>query len=373
MTADHAGAILTVDLNAIAENFALLSGKAGNAVCAAVVKSDAYGLGLSPVGRRLAKEGCRDFFVAQLDEAIALRQALAHMKDGAQNASIYVLNGLVRGAEDDYAAHHAVPVLNSLEEVDAWSAYAARRNVSQPAILQLDTGMSRLGLPGADTEILSSSPDRLAGIDLKYIMSHLACAGSRTHPMNDQQLEAFSASLASLPKAPASLANSSGIFLGTRFHFQMVRPGAAIYGLTPIANESNPLAHTIELSGKILQTRVVDADQAVGYGATHHVARQSRIATVAVGYGDGYFRTLSDRGCGYIGDYCVPVVGRVSMDLTTFDVTDVPEPLSQPGMSISLISEKNPVDQVASRAQTIGYEILTNLGRRYFRSYLGSA
>lgn len=372
MTADHAGAILTIDLDAVAANYALLRGKVGDAVCAAVVKADAYGLGLSPVGRRLAKEGCRNFFVAQLEEAITLRQALAPM-NGADEASIYVLNGLIKGAESDYAAHRLIPVLNSPGEIEAWSAYAGQQNVPQPAILQLDTGMSRLGLTTAETANLSQNPERLTGIDLRYIMSHLACAGSRTHPMNDQQHCAFDAARAALPDAPASMANSSGIFLGPRFHHQMVRPGAAIYGLTPIANESNPLSQVVELSGKILQIRDIDTGQAVGYGATHCVTRQSRIATVAVGYGDGYFRTLGNRGCGYIGEYCVPIVGRVSMDLTTFDVTDVPEQACRPGTTITLINEKQTPDDVATAARTIGYEVLTNLGHRYFRTYLGAA
>lgn len=373
MTADHAGAILTIDLDAIAANYSLLRDRVQGAVCAAVVKADAYGLGLAPVGRRLAKEGCRDFFVAQLDEAITLRRTLTDMGGGANEAAIYVLNGLVQGAEGDYASHRAIPVLNSLGEIEDWSSYATQQDAEQPAILQLDTGMSRLGLTAPDTEDLARNPDRLAGIDLKYIMSHLACASSRTHPMNAEQHRSFGAALASLPDAPASLANSSGIFLGPPFHHQMVRPGAAIYGLSPIANESNPLSQTIELKGKILQIRVIDTGQAVGYGATHCVSRKSRIATVAVGYGDGYLRTLGNRGCGYLGEYCVPVVGRVSMDLTTFDVTDVPEQACQPGMTLSLINGKNTVDDVAVAAQTIGYEILTNLGHRYFRTYLGAA
>lgn len=369
VTADHAGAILTVDLDAVAANYGFLSERVQNATCAAVVKADAYGLGLVPIGRRLARDGCRHFFVAQFDEAIALRKALT---DIADDTAIFVLNGLVPGAEDEYNVHRAVPVLNSLGEIDAWSAHARKQDTVQPAILQLDTGMSRLGLTTADTDAVARDPDRLAGLDIQYIMSHLACAGSRTHPMNDEQRRSFDAALATLPNAPASLANSSGIFLGRNFHYQMTRPGAAIYGIAPVANESNPMSQTVELKGKILQIRNIDTGQAVGYGATHCVTRQSRIATVAVGYGDGYLRTLGNRGCGYLGEYCVPVVGRVSMDLTTFDVTDVPEQAVQPGMTIDLIGEHYTVDDIAKAAQTIGYEILTNLGRRYFRSYLGA-
>lgn len=368
VTADHAGAILTIDLDAVAANYSLLREHAGGAICAGVVKADAYGLGLAPVGRRLAHEGCRHFFVAQLDEAISLRQELA---DIADDSFIFVLNGPVTGAEGEFDTHRVIPVLNSLGDIDAWSADAKKKGAAKQAILQLDTGMSRLGLTKADTDLLARNPDRLAGIDLQFIMSHLACASSRTHPMNEQQRRSFDSALKILPNAKASMANSSGIFLGAKFHYQMVRPGASIYGLTPIANESNPMTQTVDLKGKILQVRVIDTGQAVGYGASHCVTRRSRIATVAVGYGDGYLRALGNHGCGYLGEYCVPVVGRVSMDLTTFDVTDVPEQACRPGMEIALIDERQTVDDVADAARTIGYEILTNLGHRYFRTYKG--
>lgn len=369
VTADHAGAILTVDLDAIAANYALLRERVHGAECAAVVKADGYGLGLVPVGRRLAAEGCRHFFVAQFDEAIALRSALSDISD---DADIFVLNGLIAGAESEFDTHRVTPVLNSPGDIDAWSAHARMCEKMKPAILQLDTGMSRLGLTMSDAKFIADHPDLLSGIDLQYIMSHLACASSRTHPMNEQQHHLFASALKILPDAKASFANSSGIFLGPKFHYQMVRPGASVYGLNPIADESNPMTQTIDLKGKIVQIRVIDTGQAVGYGATHRVTRQSRIATVAVGYGDGYLRALGNRGCGYLDEYCVPVVGRVSMDLTTFDVTDVPEQACQPGMEIALIGGKQTVDHVAEAADTIGYEILTNLGRRYFRTYKGT-
>jgi alanine racemase len=369
MTADHAGATLTVNLDAVAANYLLLKEKARGAVCAAVVKADAYGLGLAPIARRLAKEGCDHFFVAQLEEAIALRTALSDLAD---DASVFVLNGLLAGAEEEYDSHRLVPVLNSLEEINAWSAHAGARETVLPAILQFDTGMSRLGLTDAETDIVARNPECLTGIDVGYVMSHLACAGSRTHPMNEEQRLHFDEKLRSFSGAKATLANSSGIFLGGQFHYHLVRPGAAIYGLTPISNESNPMSQVIDLKGKIIKTRVIDTGQVVGYGATHRVTRRSRIATVAVGYSDGYLRSLGNRGCGHLGEYSVPVVGRVSMDLTTFDVTEIPEQVCQPGMEISLINETYTADDVATAANTIGYEILTSLGHRYFRNYLGA-
>ena len=313
-------------------------------------------------------ELCRQFFVAQLDEAGSLRSAL---DDIAKDAVIYVLNGLDYGDEDAFAAHRAIPVLNSLDQVEVWTAYAQRQKSPQPAIIHLDTGMSRLGLPGYEVEALVTAPERLSGLDIRFVMSHLACAEKQDHPMNTEQRTDFDASRGRLPTAPASLANSSGIFLGNAYHYDMARPGAALFGVAPVANESNPMRQVIRLQGKILQVHNIDRGRTVGYGATHRLTRHSRIATVAVGYGDGFLRFLGNRGSGYLGEAHVPVVGRVSMDLITFDVTDVREDECRPGVMVDLICEQHTVDDVAREAGTIGYEILTGLGRRYFRHYKG--
>lgn len=369
VAAPHAGAILRIDLDAIAANYALLHEKSAPALCAAVVKADAYGLGADPVAKKLAREGCRHFFVAQLAEAIALRDSL---QSAAPDATVYVLNGPDQGTEADFEAHRSVPVLNSLDQIALWSTHAKQRAAAQPAVLHIDTGMSRLGLTGRDVDTLADDPGLLAGLDIRLIVSHLACAEQPDHPLNQVQRRLFETLRARLPAAPASLANSSGIFLGAPFHYDMVRPGASLFGISPVSNESNPMAQVINLSGKIIQVRVIDTDMTVGYGATHRVTRPSRIATVAVGYGDGYPRQLSNRGHGYINGTLVPVVGRVSMDLTTFDVSDLPESAARPGMMIELINDRYTADDVARDADTIGYEVLTNLGKRYQRQYKGT-
>ncbi len=366
--AARAGAILTIDLDAIRANYQRLVRKLKGTACAAVVKANGYGLGAARVGPALATAGARQFFVALPDEAIALRGALAKT---APEAQIYVLGGPLRGAEADFLAHDITPVLNSLGDVDFWRALAMRESRSLPAVLHVDTGMNRLGLPHRELEALANDPSRLEGLTPAGLMSHLACAEDRGNAMNAEQLVLFRAARARLPKMPASFANSSGIFLGSEYHFDLARPGVALYGVNPTPGSPNPMTQVVHLKGKILQVRDVDAPQHVGYGATYRVLGTARIATVAVGYADGYLRSLSNRGVGIIGGTRVPVVGRVSMDLVTFDVSTVPPDATVPGAMIDLMGPNLDLDDVGERAGTIGYEILTALGSRYHRVYLG--
>lgn len=360
------GTTLTVDLDAVAANYALLRDKVAPAECAAVVKADAYGLGAERVAPALAARGCRVFFVAHLDEGLALRAVLPEVE-------IIVFNGAQPGAESYFPANRLIPVLNDLAAVDAWSKLARTRGAPQPAALHLDTGMSRLGLPAAEVDTLAADPARLDGVEARWLMSHLACAEETDNPMSAAQRDAFDAARARLPTAPASLANSSGIFLGDDYHFDLVRPGAALYGVNPLPGQANPMSAAIRLEARILQVRDVDSPRTVGYGASHRIAGRTRIATVAVGYADGYLRSLSGRGSCCIGETRVPVVGRVSMDLITLDVSAVPPGIARPGAVVEIIGERTPVDAVAEAAGTIGYEILTGLGRRYHRRYLSRA
>ena len=361
------GAVLTIDLAAIKENFRRLQTRLGRVPCAAVVKADAYGLGARQVAPALANAGARSFFVAPLAEGIALRQ---HLAQTAPEAEIYVLNGFIAGAAEDYLTNALRPVLNSLGEIEAWQALARAKERRLAAAIHIDTGMCRLGLPGSELAVLQSEPDRLAGIDLRYWISHLAVAEAPAHPMNEAQRITLERSLAGLPAAPVSFANSSGIFLPAQFHYQLGRPGAALYGVNPQPEHPNPMAQVVTLKGRILQVREVDAPQTVGYGASHTVSAPGGVATVAVGYADGYFRSLSNRGSVYIGKQRVSVLGRVSMDLITIDISDVDRSLARPGEFVELIGENLGQDELAARAGTIGYEILTSLGHRYHRVYL---
>jgi alanine racemase len=361
----RAGTVLSIDLSAVAANYRLLRQRFTGRALAAVVKADAYGLGTAKVAPVLAAAGCEVFFVAHLDEGIALRQVLPQ-------AEIHILNGLLPGTAADHAAHGLIPVLNSGEEVDAWAAFA-RGKSAPPADLHLDTGMSRLGMSPKEATALAAAPERLAGVDIACLLSHLACAEERDNPINRRQLEDFQTLRRGLPGRTLSLVNSSGIFLGPDFHFDVARPGAALYGVNPHADGPNPMREVVRLQGRILQVRDIDSPGTVGYGATHRAAQGRRIATVAVGYADGYLRSFSNVGFGFIGEIRVPVVGRVSMDLTTFDVTEVPAASVRPGGFVDLIGPQNPVDAVARAGGTIGYEILTGLGRRYHRLYHGGA
>ena len=362
---EHAGAVLTIDLNAIVANWLLLKGMLAGAECAAVVKADAYGLGADRVASALARAGCGTFFVAHVAEGVALRRVLPE-------AAIHVLNGPVSGSELVLVEHRLVPVLNSLRDIEAWGEMAGAGGAPLVADVHVDTGMARLGLPPDETETLIREPGRLDGIKLATLMSHLACADEPDHPLNRQQLADFLRTRQAFADVKASFANSSGLFLGPEYHFDLARPGVALYGVGPRPGEPNPMAQVVRLQGKILQVRDVDRPQTVGYGATHRVTRRGRVATVGVGYADGYPRSLSNTGSGYMGDTRVPIVGRVSMDLITLDVSDVPGAVARPGALVELIGPHNTVDDVAADAGTIGHEILTGLGSRYHRVYLDS-
>ncbi|MBP2301260.1 alanine racemase [Azospirillum picis] len=368
-----AGAILTVDVGAVVANWMQLRDRVAPAECSAVVKADAYGLGAARIVPALAAAGCRSFFVAQFSEALAVRRAL----DGtggtvAAQAEVASLGGLPAGCEADFLAARILPVLNHAGEIAAWSAFARSRGERLPAIIHIDTGMNRLGLGPDELDDLAGHPERLDGIDVRYWMTHLACADEFDNPMTGAQRERFRAALARLPKARASFANSSGIFHGRDHHFDLARPGCALYGINPTPHLPNPMGGVMRLDARILQVRDCAPPMTVGYGAAHAVAGPARIATIGVGYADGYLRTLGGKGHVHVDGTPAPIVGRISMDLITIDVTGLPEPAARPGRMVELIGPSRPVDQVAAEAGTIGYEILTSLGRRYHRVHTGA-
>ncbi len=360
----HAGAVLAIDLQAIRGNYRFLRSKLAGASCGAAVKADAYGLGAVPVAQALAAEGCHHFFVAHLDEGIALRPHLP------ANASIFVLHGPLAGTEQEFVEHRLVPVLNSLEQVAGWRRAALAAGRALAAVVQIDSGMSRLGLSPAEVDIWLHDPDFLRGIELRYLMSHLACAEQQDHPMNASQLAAFNATRGKLPPCPASFANSSGIFLGSAYHFDLARPGAALYGIAPVHGAPNPMQPVVRLQAKIIQTREIERGDCVGYGASYRASGRRRIATIAAGYADGLMRSLSGRGFALVDGVRVPFVGRVSMDTFALDVSDIPADRVHPGALVDLMGTEQRVDDFAAQAGTIGYEILTSLGSRYHREYI---
>ncbi|MBV9784837.1 MAG: alanine racemase [Acidisphaera sp.] len=359
---DAAGAVLEIDLEAIAANWRLLRERHKSGPVAGVVKADGYGLGARLVAPCLHAAGCRHFFVAHLDEALAISPLLP-------DAMLAVLNGLLPGTEADYAARGIIPVLGSLDEVARWAAQARSAGQALPALLHVDTGMSRLGLDARELAVLAEEPGRLDGIAMRFVMTHLVSSEVADDALNPAQLARFAQACGRLPPAPRSLANSSGIFLGAAYGSDLARPGAALYGINPTPGRANPMRGTVRLRARVLQVREIAAGETVGYNATWRATRPSRIATAGLGYADGFLRSLSGRGAAFFDGEPVPLVGRVSMDLTTYDVTR--HPAVGPGSWLEIIGPHCPLDRLAEEAGTNGYEILTSLGSRYARIALG--
>ena len=366
--ASWAGGILSIDLDAIAANYRLLRDRAAPAFCAAVVKADGYGLGASMVAGRLQAEGCRHFYVAHLAEGVALRESVA------PGHAIYVLNGPPPGTCGEFERHGLTPVLNSVAQVAQWQALAAVAGRPLPAVLQFDTGMSRFGLSLEEMRELAADPGGLAGIVPVLLISHLGCADTPAHPGNSAQHARFEQFRALMPGVPASLAASSGSFLGPDYLYDMIRPGAALYGINPVPGQPNPMRAVVRLQGRIVQTRWIEPGTGVGYGAAFVASVRSRIAMVAIGYADGWMRTLGGRGFATLSSGTgmrFPIVGRISMDSLALDVTALGDTALPAGAGIDLIGTHCSVDDAAAAAGTIGYEMLTSLGQRYHRHYLG--
>ena len=359
--AEAAGALLTIDLRAIVDNYRTLQARIGAATCGAVVKADAYGLGAAHVAPALFAAGCRHFFVAHLEEGIALRRALPNA------AVIYIMHGVFPGGEPACIAHDLVPVSNSPAQLARWAEQARRSDRRLPAIIQVDTGMARFGVDPTD---LAALADDLRALALHFVMSHLACADTPGDPANADQRARFDAARAQLPSAPATLAASSGIYLGPPFHYDLVRPGAALYGVAPTPGAPNPMRAVIRLDAKIVQLRDVPAGTPIGYGHSARTTAPARLATIAVGYADGYLRSGSSHGAAWFGDIALPIMGRVSMDSIVLDASAAPANALREGSTVELIGPHRGVDAVAADADTIGYEVLTSLGRRYHRRYI---
>jgi alanine racemase len=362
--------VLTVDLDAIVANWRKLEKTAVPAECAGVVKANAYGCGTQPVARALAAAGCKTFFVATLDEAAAVRAAVP-------SATIYTLDGFFQNSGEAYARIDCRPVIGDLNELAEWDVFCRRTGWSGGAAIHIDTGMNRLGLTIAEAQgIIPRINAGDHGITL--VMSHLVSAEQLNSPINARQLTTFREIASVFSGVPASLSNSSGIFLGAQFQFDMVRPGAALYGVNPTPEADNPMQPVVDLKARIVQFRNIERGETVGYGGTWTARRPTRLAIVSAGYADGYFRAASasdgTRGAEVIvaGKRC-PVAGRISMDLMAVDVTDLPPNAARRGHMVTLLGEGITVDELAHHFGTIGYEVLTSLGSRYARVYKGGA
>jgi alanine racemase len=362
------GGTLTIDLDAIEANWRELTRQILPGECAAVVKANAYGLGLEPVTAKLAEAGCKTFFVADIAEARRVRAR-------ARDATIYVLHGFSPEARTAYAELNVRPVINSTTELAEWDAFVAAENWRGGAAIHVDTGMNRLGISADEAAALALRvQNENHGITL--LMSHLACAEIPDHPLNASQIRLFRELHMLYHGVPASLANSSGIFLGNAAHLDMARPGAALYGINPTPGRANPMRAVVELTARILQVRKLQQGETVGYGAAWTVRRTSRIAVVALGYADGLLRAAGgsdgkEGGAATIAGSRCPIAGQISMDLTCVDITDVPEGAVRRGDHATFIGEKITIDDIAASAGTIGYEVLTRLGQRCHLVYRG--
>jgi alanine racemase len=362
--------VLTIDLDALVANWRKLEKTAVPAECAGVVKANAYGCGIDPVARALSAAGCKTFFVATLDEARAARAAVP-------SAAIYVLDGFFQNTGDAYAEMDCRPVIGDLKELAEWDIFCRRSGWNGGAAIHIDTGMNRLGMPVTDAQGLI--PRITAGDHgITLVMSHLVCAEALNNPVNARQLAAFREIASLFSGVPASLSNSSGIYLGAPFQFELVRPGAALYGINPTPEADNPMRPVVEVKARIVQIRMIERGDSVGYGATWTARRPTRLAIVSAGYADGYFRAASasdgTRGAEVIvaGKRC-PIAGRVSMDLMAIDVTDLPAGAARRGHMVTLLGDGITVDELAHHFGTIGYEVLTSLGSRFARIYKGGA
>jgi len=365
----EAGGVLTIDLAAVESNWKKLAAMTLPVECAAVVKADGYGCGLEQVTARLYKAGCKTFFAADLGEGRRARAV-------APEAVIYVLNGAFPDTGRAFADANLRPVINSTTELAEWDAFVAINDWRGGAALHVDTGMNRLGLPVEDGMAIASRM-KSANHGITLLMSHLACAETPEHSLNEKQIRLFRELRIAYRGVPSSLANSSGIFLGGTVHCDVVRPGGALYGANPIPGKKNPMSPVVELKGRIVQVRQGKKGETVGYGAAFTIARPSRLAIVAVGYADGYVRAAGAAKGKPAAELIVagrrcPVVGRISMDLLAVDVSDLPDRAARRGDFATLIGGELSLETVAAASGTINYEVLTSLGRRYHRHYIGA-
>lgn len=356
----YAKSTLEISLSKIIENYNIIKSKIAEDIeIASVVKANSYGLGAKEVTAALASHGCENFYVAYLEEALEI-------KDLARNANIYVLSGVNKSEVNEFENNEIIPVLNDLQQIEVWKDHASKINKKLKACIMIDTGMTRLGLSGKELEIVSGNQDSLGNLELKCILSHLACASNSIHAMNHKQNQSFKTILQKFNCKKASLANSAGVILGEDYHHNQVRPGCSLYGINPMDDMDSIFKQVATLNAKVLQIINIENDRTVSYNANYNVKKGSRIATLLCGYADGYIRSQTNKAYGYFKGYKIPIVGTVTMDYIMADVTEVPNDLLSKMDSIELLGNNVTVDEVAKNAGTIGYEVLTSLGKGRF-------
>jgi alanine racemase len=358
----YADSQLHINLAALRENYLILKSQLKTAQCAATIKADAYGLGCKEVAQTLYDAGCRQFFVATLGEAIYLREILADVE-------IYVFHGLKKSECAVFFTHNLIPVLNDLAQIQLWNDCAKEKEQKLPAIIHVDTGIHRLGLSLSEAERLISPSKYFANLEVKYLMSHLACANNKDSKRNDEQLVKLKSIAQKIGNYPLTIANSSAVFLGEEYQLDLCRPGAALFGVNPMLHGENPMHQVVNLQTRIIQISTAQDDGFVGYGDICPIKKGTRFATIPIGYADGYSRSLSNKGKVYFKGHYLPILGNISMDMTIIDVSDIPEDEIKIGDMVEVIGEHITIGEVARIAGTIAYEILTSFGCRFQKIY----
>ena len=357
--------ILEVNLKNLRSNYSKIRKKVSKkTIVAATVKANGYGLGSHEVVKSLIKEKCNVFFVATLDEAISLRKKFKQIE-------IQVLNGFCSKRGKDYDKYNIIPIINSLQQLKDVENYSKKSNRMDISI-HFDTGMSRLGLDKTETESLLGNREKFIKYsNLKMIMSHLACGDEPKNKKNLTQLNSFKKICLHFPKVIKSLSNSAGIMLGRNYDFDLVRPGISLYGGHCQKDQKSSIyKNVITLKSKIIQKRTIYKGDTVGYGGTFKAKNRMLIGTLPLGYADGFFRSFSNKGGFYLFGKKVPIIGRISMDLTTIDLTSLRNKDFNKDVFVEVISNKNNINHLSKIISTISYEILTSLGKRYQRRYI---
>jgi alanine racemase len=360
-----ASARLTIDLKAVQDNWLKLASFGQGATCGAVVKANGYGLGYEAVMQALYEVGCRIFFIATIAEGEAARKVFP-------SAKLYVFDGIIKGGVDRLIAAQLEPVIGSLEELDDWLASGYQQEGKLKAALHFDTGMNRLGFSSAEAEKIAK---KIQGYAPSLIMSHFVNSQIADSPLNTKQISSFNHICQFFPGVPASMANSSAIFMREKPFYDVLRPGYALYGGNPTPFAPNPMRNALKLEARILTIRDLALGETVGYDALWTAKRPSRIATLGIGYADGIHISASAGntqigGEAYVAGVICPFIGRVSMDYLVIDITNTPHALLKRGDWVELLGDTITIDDLAKRSGVIGYEVLTRLGMRYARRYL---
>jgi alanine racemase len=356
--------VIEINLSALNANYNFIkSFLTNNTKVAAVIKANAYGLGAKEILESLSETDCKDYCFAYVSEALSL-------KDKLHGYNVYIFNGITHEDTIECAINNYIPIIGNFYQLEIWKQTASKLEKKLPAILHVDTGMGRLGFSETQLHKIISNPELIEGIEFQYLMSHLACADERDHPLNKIQLGLIQKYSSYFPNLPITFANSAGILLSPNYHFSMVRPGCALYGINPNNDLSNPMKQVVTIKAQVLQIREIENDQNISYGGRYTARKGQRIAVLAFGYADGYIRIQTNNAFGYFKGYRIPIISTITMDLVMADITSIPEQLINEMDYVELMGENITVDEVAKYAKTIGYEVLTRLSNRIKRVYI---